>query len=325
MATRGVVDNISTRNLPPRWPLRLHILLALFVLPLVGVGEGRAQEPKETPLHYQPGLLYQKPVPMHGQEIVKPFHIIGNVYYVGLSNNASYLITTPEGHFLLDQGFESTAPFSANSIEELGFHVKDIKYLIQAHAHVDHIDGLAAFKRLTGAKVLVMEQDADVLADGGKSEFRSDGSLLWEPVKADQIFHDGDQISLGGITMVAHLTAGHTKGCTTWSTTVEEDGHKYNAVFVCGMRMNEDVPLIGNQKYPNIADDFKKGFATLRSLPCDVFLSSHERYARVLDKMNLSRNGAGSSAWIDPQGYRSYIDTEEGLFLKELAKEANGR
>jgi metallo-beta-lactamase class B len=317
MAIRGI--------LRPRWSLRFQILLALLVLPLVGVGEARAQDTKEKPLHYQPGLLTQAPVPMHGQEIAKPFHIIGNVYYVGLSNNAVYLITTPEGHFLLDDGFESTAPYIASSIEQLGFHVKDIKYLIQAHAHVDHIDGLAAFKRLTGAKVLVMEQDAGVLADGGKSEFRSDGSLLWEPVKADQILHDGDRIPFGGITMVAHLTPGHTKGCTTWSTTVEEGGQRYNAVFVCGMRLNDDVPLIGNQKYPNIADDYKKGFETLRSLPCDVFLSSHERYARVVEKMKQSTNGAGPKAFIDPQGYRSYIDMEERLFLAELAKEANGK
>ena len=262
---------------------------------------------------------------MHGQEIVKPFHIISNVYYVGLSNNSIFLITTPGGHFLLDQGFESTAPYIANSIEQLGFHVKDIKYLIQAHAHVDHIDGLAAFKRLTGAKVLVMAQDAQVLADGGKSDFHNDGSLIWEPVKADQILHDGDRIPFGGMTMVAHLTPGHTKGCTTWSTTVEEDGRRYNVVFVCGMRVIDGVPLIGNQKYPNIADDYKKGFETLKGLACDVFLSSHERYARVLEKMNQSRNGAGSNPFIDPQGYRAYIETTERAFLGALARERNGR
>ena len=325
MAVREIVDKTSTRIQRPRWLVSFHILLVLFVLPLVGLREGRGEETKEKPLHYQPGLLEQAPVPMHGQEIVKPFHIISNVYYVGLSNNSIFLITTPGGHFLLDQGFESTAPYIANSIEQLGFHVKDIKYLIQAHAHVDHIDGLAAFKRLTGAKVLVMEQDAEVLADGGKSEFRSDGSLLWEPVKADQIIHDGDGVSLGATTMVAHLTPGHTKGCTTWSTTVEEDGRRYDVVFSCGMRLNPGVPLIGNQKYPNIAEDYKKGFGTLRGLACDVFLSSHERYARILEKMNQSRTGAGSKPFIDPQGCRSYAETAERAFLEELAKETNGR
>ena len=323
MAIRGIADKTSIRTQRPRWPLSFRILLVLFALPLVGFREGRAEETKEIPLHYTPGNLTQ--APMHGQEIVKPFRIMSNVYYVGLSNNAIYLITTPEGHFLLDQGFESTAPYIANSIEQLGFHVKDIKYLIQAHAHVDHIDGLAAFKRLTGAKVLVMEQDAQVLADGGKSEFRSDGSLLWEPVKADQIIHDGDGVSLGATTMVAHLTPGHTKGCTTWSTTVEEAGRRYNVVFVCSMRVIDGVPLIGNQKYPNIADDYKKGFETLKGLACDVFLSSHERYARILEKMNQSRTGAGSKPFIDPRGCRSYAETAERAFLEELAKETNGR
>ena len=323
MAIRGIADETSIRTQRPRWPLSFRILLVLFALPLVGFREGRAEETKEIPLHYTPGNLTQ--APMHGQEIVKPFRIMSNVYYVGLSNNAIYLITTPEGHFLLDQGFESTAPYIANSIEQLGFHVKDIKYLIQAHAHVDHIDGLAAFKRLTGAKVLVMAQDAQVLADGGKSDFHNDGSLIWEPVKADQILHDGDRIPFGGMTMVAHLTPGHTKGCTTWSTSVEEDGRRYNVVFVCGMRVIDGVPLIGNQKYPNIADDYKKGFETLKGLACDVFLSSHERYARVLEKMNQSRNGAGSNPFIDPQGYRAYIETTERAFLGALARERNGR
>jgi len=148
VAIRGIADETSIRTQRPRWPLSFRILLVLFALPLVGFREGRAEETKEIPLHYTPGNLTQ--APMHGQEIVKPFRIMSNVYYVGLSNNAIYLITTPEGHFLLDQGFESTAPYIANSIEQLGFHVKDIKYLIQAHAHVDHIDGLAAFKRLAG-------------------------------------------------------------------------------------------------------------------------------------------------------------------------------
>lgn len=259
-----------------------------------------------------------------GQYILKPFRIIGNIYYVGLSDNTSFLITTPQGHILLDPTYAAAVPYISKSIEQLGFHMKDIKIIIQAHAHVDHVEGLAAFKKLTGAKVLVMGQDAEVLADGGKTDFRGDGRVAWPPVRADNILHDREKVQLGGVTMVAHLTAGHSKGCTTWSTVAEENGRKYNVVFICSMRMNTGIPLVGNTKYPTIADDFAKSFQTLKNLACDVFLVSHGNMFNMAEKIKRREQGAGTNPFLDPKGYRLFIAKYEQAFFDQLEKERAG-
>ncbi len=258
--------------------------------------------------------------PLHGQHEVKPFRLIGNVYYVGLSDNTSFLITSPQGHILLDTTFEGAVPTIRKNIEQLGFKIKDIKFIIQAHAHSDHIEGLAAFKEATGAKVLVMPGDADVLADGGKSDFRSDGRLLWKPVRADRLLHDGEEVRVGSAVMTAHLTAGHTKGCTTWSTVAQENGKNYNVVFICSLNVNEQVPLVGNKKYPAIAEDFKKSFALMKTLPCDVFLVSHGRWFNMEQKIKLMEQG-GTNPFIDPAGCKAYLAEREQAFLAQLQKD----
>ena len=259
--------------------------------------------------------------PLHGQHAVKPFKLMGNIYYVGLSENTSWLITTPQGNILLDPTYDSAVPTVAKNIEDLGFKVKDTKIIIQAHAHSDHIEGLARLKEMTGAKVLVMAGDADVVADGGKTDFRSDGRQLWKPVRADQILRDGEKVELGGVTMVAHLTPGHTKGCTTWSTVAEENGRKYNVVFICSMSLNDKVPLVRNPKYPTIAEDYKKSFSFLKSFPCDVFLVSHTRWFNFDEKLKRLQSGASANPFIDPQGYKAYLAEREQTFLAQLQKE----
>ncbi len=259
-----------------------------------------------------------------GKSSIKPFHIVGNIYYVGLNDNTSYLITTPQGNILLDTTYESGVPYIRKNIEELGFKVKDIKFILNAHAHTDHVGGLAQFKELTGAKVLAMPGDAPVLLDGGKSDFRSDGREQWTSVKADQLLKDGQEIKLGGTTMVAHLTAGHTKGCTTWTMVAEEGGKKYNVVFVCSMGLGANVPLINNAKYPSIADDYMASFKLLKSLPVDIFLGSHGSFYHMLDKIKRMEAGEGLKAFIDPEGYKEWIATTEKLFQAELAKQKGG-
>ena len=210
------------------------------------------------------------------QHPITPFPVIGNIYYVGLSNNTSFLITTPRGHILLDPTFEEWAPAILKHVEDLGFQTNDIKIILNFHAHLDHVGGLAAAKELTGANVVVMAEEADVIADGGKSAFdNATGEERWSPVRPDQVIRDEEKVQLGGVTMVAHLTAGHTKGCTPWTTVAEEDGRKYNVIFQCSIGTNARTPLIGNTKYPTIARDFAKSFDILRSLPVDVFLASH--------------------------------------------------
>ena len=299
----------------------LRTMLPVILLLSLGGVRGSAQRDTPSPPQRQRKSLYNPPYP---NDPVQPFRIIGNIYYVGMANYTSFLITTPEGHILLDTAVDSMAPIIRKNIEQLGFHLPDIKIILQAHAHVDHVGGLAAFKELTGAKVLVMAQDASVLADGGQSDFRGDGSVIWKPVRADQTFHDGEKVRLGGVTLAAHLTAGHTKGCTTWSAVAEENGRKYNVVFVCSMRVNENIPLVGNTKYPGVAEDFARGFKTLKSLPCDVFLASHGYMFNLEEKRKRWEQGARPNPFLDPEGYRAHVADYENAFLDQLQKERGG-
>jgi len=273
------------------------------------------------------GLLLsaQTPAPAPEDEAyrtarVAPFRIIGNIYYVGPSQHiTSYLITTPQGHILLDSGYEASVGPIRENIQKLGFQMKDVKIMLGSHAHGDHIAGHALMKELTGAKVLSSELDAEVISTGGKADFRQGNG--WKPAKVDQIIQDGEQVKLGNATLVAHLTPGHTKGCTTWTTVVEDGGKKYNVVFLCGMRMSEGIPLIGTAKYPNMARDFANSFKTLKSLPCDVFLGAHGYWFGLPEKMKRMEQGTGANPFIDPQGYRAYVDSVEREFLDQLKRE----
>jgi metallo-beta-lactamase class B len=262
-----------------------------------------------------------------GKHSIKPFHIIGNIYYVGLDDNTSFLITSPQGHILLDMTYESGVPYIRKNIEALGFKVKDIKFLLNAHAHIDHIGGLARFKELTGGKVFVMAEDVPSVSNGGKTDYRNgDGHEQWTPVKADVVLKDNQEVRLGGNVMVAHLTPGHTRGCTTWTTTAEEKGKKYNVIFVCsvglsGIGLKTGVLLLNNPKYPKIADDFARSFETLQSFPVDVFLASHGSFFHMAEKIKRMEAGAGTDAWVDPQGYKTYLAESEKAYQTELAEE----
>jgi metallo-beta-lactamase class B len=256
--------------------------------------------------------------PLHGNHAIKPFKIIGNVYYVGMSDQTSYLITTPQGNFLIDQTWESSVPQIRKSIEQLGFKMKDIKYLLNAHAHSDHVDGLAAMKEITGGKVLVMDGDVDAIKNGGEP---GSPAGQFHPARIDQTLHDGDQVKLGSTTMVAHLTPGHTAGCTSWSTVAEENGKKYNVMFICSMGVNPGTILVNNPTYPNIAKDYEKGFAALKALPCDIFLSSHGNQFGLADRIERMQQNPSVNPFIDPQGYKDYIVKYETAFRTELKKQ----
>jgi metallo-beta-lactamase class B len=262
-----------------------------------------------------------------GKHSIKPFHIVGNIYYVGLDDNTSYLITSPQGHILLDMTYESGVPFIRKNVESLGFKIQDIKLLINAHAHTDHVGGLAVFKELTGGKVLAMAEDVPTISDGGRSDHRNKtGEEEWTPVKVDQVLKDGDKVSLGGNTLLAHLTPGHTKGCTTWTMTAEEKGKKYNVVFVCSVGLSgiggkDGVPLIGNPRYPNMPADFEKSFRVLKSLPVDIFLASHGSFFHMAEKIERMEKGGGVEVWVDPDGYKQYIRTAEQAYIDEINRE----
>ncbi len=253
----------------------------------------------------------------------KPFRIVGNVYYVGATlHNSVYLITTPEGHILIDTGYQEAVAGVQENIEALGFQFRDVKIMLSSHAHGDHIAGHALMKELTGADIWVMGGDDDVMATGGKTDFREGSS--WKPVNPDRVIQDGERVELGGVTLVAHHTPGHTKGCTTWTTVVEEGGQEYNVVWVGGARVSAGVPLVGNSKYPNIAEDYAKTFAKLKELPCDIFLAAHGYWFNITEKLRRLEQGATVNPFIDPQGYRNYIETFERAFLESLEQERQG-
>jgi metallo-beta-lactamase class B len=253
---------------------------------------------------------------------VEPYRIIGNVYYVGASDIASFLITTPEGHIILDAGFEETVPIIRDSVKKLGFKIEDVKILIIGHAHYDHVGGLADLKALTGAKLAVSEADAALLANGGKGDYLFNSETFrFKPVQADRILKDGDTVTLGGTTLTAHLTPGHTKGNTTWTMKAKEGDRTYDVVVLGSPTINPGTVLKGMPKYPNVGADYAKTFRILKSLPCDVFLATHASFFDGLGKAGKLRAGAKQNPFIDPQGYRAFIEKREKIYHEQLDKE----
>jgi metallo-beta-lactamase class B len=204
-----------------------------------------------------------------------PFQIADNLYYVGASDVTSYLIVTGGGKLiLLDGGLGQTAPQILANIRKLGFDPRNVRILLNSHAHFDHAGGLAALKAATGAMFLASDGDAPVLAAGGTNDFALKNAAF-PPIKADHPVVDGMKVALGGVTLTAHITAGHTKGCTTWTMPVTIEGETKEALFLCSLTVLPQFRLIGDPNYPNQADDFVKSFATLKTLKCEVFLASH--------------------------------------------------
>ena len=253
-----------------------------------------------------------------------PFRVIGNIYYVGSRDLASYLIVTPQGDILINSNLTSSPPQIRESVEKLGFHFKDIRILLISHAHWDHDAGSAEILRQTGAKYMVMAQDVPVVESGGRKDFAYGNSAdeWYPPAKVDRVLHDGDEVRLGSTVLVAHLTPGHTQGCTTWTMKVENGGKTYNVVIVGSPNVNPGpgYKLVGNARYPQIAQDYEKTFRVLKSLPCDVFLGAHGSYFDMKDKLARMKKGA-TNPFIDPAGYKAYVAETERAFQIKLAKQ----
>ena len=284
------------RNLP----LFFCALVLLFVWPLAG----------ETP------ASWTKPFP--------PFRIVGNLYYVGSGDLAAYLIVTPKGNILINSNLESSPPLIEKAIESLGFKFSDTKILLISHGHYDHCAGSAEIKRMTGAKYEVMAQDVPVVEAGGHNDFHyaADKTMWFPPTKVDRILHDGDTVSLGGTTLTAHLTAGHTKGTTTWTLDEKENGRTLHVVVVGSPNVNPGYKLVNNKTYPQIAADYRHEFEVLKGLPCDVFLGAHGVYFDMLAKYDRFKNG-DKSAFIDPTGYQAYIADRQQAFEAEFKKQSS--
>lgn len=260
-----------------------------------------------------------------GQEFLVPFpahHVIGNIYFVGSSSLGIYLITTPQGHILVNAGLAASVPGIQKSVEALGFKFSDVKILLISHAHYDHDAGAARIKELTSAKYMVMDADVPVVESGGKEDFfyGQRQELRYPAAKVERVLHDGDTVSLGGVVLTAHVTAGHTKGCTTWTMEVKDGGKSYDVVIVGSPNVNEGYKLVGNAAYPQIASDYERGFQALKSLHCDVFLGAHGAYYGMEAKYARIKDG-GANPFIDPDGYKDYVNEREQAFRAELAKQ----
>ena len=251
-----------------------------------------------------------------------PFRIAGNLYYVGSKGLANYLITTPQGHILINSDLETSVPLIRASVERLGFKFSDIRILLISHAHWDHDGGSAEVKRLTGATYMVMDGDVSVVESGGKTDFQygNQPAMLYPPTKVDRVLHDGDEVKLGGVALVAHLTPGHTKGCTTWTMRVEEAGKIYDVVIIGSPNVNDGYKLVGKSSYPEIASDYERTFRVLKSLPVDIFLGAHGDYFDLKTKYARLKEGT-ATPFIDPVGYKKYIADREAAFRAELAKQ----
>jgi metallo-beta-lactamase class B len=257
---------------------------------------------------------------------IAPFRIAGNLYYVGGKDLASYLIVTPQGAILINSSLETSVPMIRASVEQLGFKFSDIKVLLISHAHWDHDAGSAELIKQTGAKYMVMDGDVGVVESGGATDFAY-AKDIYPAAKVERVLHDGSLVELGGTVLTAHKTAGHTRGCTTWTLQVKEAGRPLQVVIVGSWYVNPGFRLVDHPaqpaSYPGIADDYRRTFAVLKGLPCDIFLGAHGGYFDMLAKLARIKNGAKENVWIDPKGYQAALAAREQAFEKELQRQQN--
>jgi len=294
----------------------MKALAALAVLAVMGRAQTKNQQPPDHPAitfqgrAYTPRSIVERNMRTEADQTAQfpPHKIVGNIYYVGTRTLSSFLIVTPQGNILIDSTYERNVRTIQKSVAQLGFKFSDVKILLGNHAHGDHQEGDALVKMLTGARVMAMAEDVPALQamkPGGKQH----------PI--DKVLHDGEAVALGGTTLVAHLTAGHTRGCTTWTTTAEEGGKTYKVVFGCSLRA--PTPLT-----PAIVAEFNRTFKALRVLPCDVPLGDHPAEYGMEEKYAKLKSG-GPNPFVDPVNCQQEADMEETMFhaiLNEQQKDA---
>lgn len=251
-----------------------------------------------------------------------PFRIAGNLYYVGSQDLAAYLVATPGGLILINSNLASSPPQIRSSVEKLGFRWRDVKILLLSQGHYDHCAGSAEILRETHAQYEVLAEDVPAVESGGRKDFAygRDPSMWFPPAHVHRALHDGDTVTLGGTTLTAHKTAGHNKGTTTWTVDAYEGARVLHVVIVGGPNVNPGYKLVHNAQYPEIASDFAHGFDVLKALPCDIFLGAHGGYFDLEQKYARFEKG-DKDAFVDPAGYRAYIEDREQAFEAELKKQ----
>ena len=263
-------------------------------------------------------LAQQDPVARSWNQPIEPFRIAGNLYYVGASDIASYLVTTPKGHIVLDGGFEETAPMILANIRKLGFRVEDVKILLSSHAHYDHAGGLAELKRVTGATFYATAEDLPQLARGGLDDPQFGDKYPFPPVRADRILNDKSRVTLGGTTLTARITPGHTRGCTTW--TLKAGG--LNVAILGSPSVPSEYRLTDNPRYPGAVSDYRRQFAILKSLPVDVFLASHGNFFDLQKKRAALGSDGKGNPFVDREGYHRFVEAAERRFEERVRNEA---
>jgi metallo-beta-lactamase class B len=267
-------------------------------------------QPPDRPLNQEE--MFRRNVGSREEQVTPfpPHKIVGNLYYVGSYSLSAFLVATPEGHMLINTNWERAVDGLKTSVEALGFAFDDIEVILGSHAHGDHMEGDAVVAQMTGARVMAMAADVAAL------ERMRPGD---KPHPIDRVLHDGATVTLGGTTLTARLTPGHTKGCTTWTMRIEEDGEVHDVAIIGSMGSNPNFQFVNNPDNPTIADEFKQGFRVLRSLSPDVPLGSHPAMYGMADK--YERIGRGPNPFIDPDGYRQEVDAVETLFRAVLERQ----
>jgi len=252
----------------------------------------------------------------------EPFRMLGNIYWVGSYDLSTYLITTPQGHILINTGVGDTAKQIAASVEKLGFRMADVKILTATHGHFDHVAGIAELKRMTKATVMVSEPEKALLESGGKSDFRfgNTASAQFAPVTVDRTFKDGEKISLGGTELTPHLHPGHTKGATSFTLEVRENNNTYRVIVANMASINPGVKVTGMPGYPTIGDDYAKTFLAQKDMKIDVWLASHASQFSMHDKYKPG-DPYKPDRFVDAAGFLASVQRLEKAYLEQLAKE----
>jgi metallo-beta-lactamase class B len=251
-----------------------------------------------------------------------PFRLIGNVYWVGSYDLSTYLITTPQGNILINTGVGDTAKQIKASVEQLGFTLSDTKILTATHGHFDHVAGMAELKRMTGARLIVAEQDKELYESGGKADFRFGDTpgARFEPVTVDATLKDNDIISLGGTVLTAHHHPGHTKGATSFTLNVPEHGKTYRVVIANMGSINPGVTVSGMPKYAGIRDDYARTFKAQKDMQIDVWLASHASQFKLHEKYKPG-DPYDPERFVDPQGFKAAVAQLEKTYQDQLARE----
>lgn len=307
-----------------RGPKRVSAIV--LSIALLSVASPRAQEAQPRPTEEQLAndnklFITLATKVLKWEEPAEPAKIAGPIYFVGTKGLGVFIFTTSEGLILMNTGMPSSGPMIVDSIRKLGFKPEDIKIMINGHAHADHAGGFAYLKEKFGAPLAVMKDDVAAMESGDKGDFKYGNDLTYPPAEVDRILRDGDTVKLGEVILTAYWTPGHTRGATTWVTTIVDSGRSYSVVFPDGSGFNPGYRVsASNPSYPGITDDYRRTHHLLEMLKPDIWLAQHNEYYDLEGKRKRAES-EGVAAWVDPEGYRRFISGKKRAFENQVDKE----